>query len=256
MPPQTRRPSRNASPGLERPPPTEQLEGDDRKRVAVARGCRPLALRLLGREIAGGAEHRAGHRQGVRARSAGDPEVRNVDGAGSVEHEIRRLDVAVDDSVAMGGIESGRSFLEPLERLPDLLGPVFLNPFLERAAAEVLHDDERPLRVLADVEHRDDVRLPGEPRRREGLACEAAPHGVVARVALGEQLDGDGAAEDRVGRAIDLAHPSERDALGRAVARREDVRVDRHAKKQNAQPLSLPAPMNPKTRAQDEIRRL
>ena len=141
--------------------PAEQLEGDHSERVAVARGRRPLALRLLGREITGGAEHRAGHRQGVRARGARDPEVRNVDGAVSVEHEIRRLHVAVDDSVAMGGIESGRSLLEPLERLPHLLRPVLLDPFLERAAAEVLHDDERPLRVLADVEHRHDVRLAG-----------------------------------------------------------------------------------------------
>ena len=139
----------------------------------------------------------------------------------------------------MGGIEGSRRLLEPFQRSPDLLGSVPLDPFLERTAAEVLHDDEWALRVLADVEHGHDVRFPGEPRRGQSLAREAPAHRVVTRVALGEQLDGDGAAQDGVGRAIDLAHASERDALGRAIARRQDIRVDRHMK-ENARRVPCP----------------
>ena len=56
------------------------------------------------------------------------------------------------------------------------------------AAVEVLHDDEGPLLVLADVEDRDDVRLAREPRRREGLAHEALAEGIVLREPLGEHL--------------------------------------------------------------------
>src|SRR6185437_10873811 len=89
---------------LEWPLPAEQLEGDDRERVAVTRRRRSLALRLLGREVTGGAEHGAGHRQGVRPGGTGYPEVRDMDDAVSVEHQVARLDVAVDDTVAMGGV--------------------------------------------------------------------------------------------------------------------------------------------------------
>ena len=155
----------------------------------------------------------------------------------------------------MGCVERRPRLLEPFQRLPDLLRATPLDPFLERAAAEVLHDDERPLGVLAHVEHGHDVRLPGQPRRRQRLAREAAPDRFVARVALAQQLDGDGAAEDRVGRAVDLAHAAERDALGRAVARRQDVRIDGHAKTECPAVFSA-RPGEPKTRAQDEIRRL
>src|SRR6185437_7548222 len=102
-----------------------------------------------------------------------------MDDAVSVEHQVPRLDVSVDDTVAMGGVERGRRLLEPLERLSDLLRPACPNPFLERAAAQVLHDDERPLRVLPDVEHSDDVRLSGEPRRGECLPRKTPTDGFV-----------------------------------------------------------------------------
>ena len=75
------------------------------------------------------------------------------------------------------------------------------------ASLEKLHDDERRAVVLPDVEHRDDVPLTRELRGGERLPLEAGAHVLVARVALGEHLDGDDAAEHRVGRAVDLAHP-------------------------------------------------
>ena len=146
-----------------------------------------------------------------------------------VEQEVGRLDVAVDDSVTMRRIERRRRLLEPLERQADFLGTVLSDPLLERAAGQVLHDDEGPLRVLADVEDRDDVWLSGQPRRRQRFAREPLADRIVARIALGEHLDRDRAPERRIGCAVDLAHASARDALGRAVARREDFGIDWHA---------------------------
>ncbi len=61
----------------------------------------------------------------------------------------------------------------------------------DRAAAEVLHDDERPLVPLADVEDRDRRVLARQPRGRERLPLEALPHRGVLRVALREHLDRD-----------------------------------------------------------------
>ena len=85
-------------------------------------------------------------------------------------------------------------------------------PVVHGAALEELHDDERRAVVLPDVEDRDDVPLARELRGGERLPLEASAHVLVARVTLGEHLDGDDAAEHRVGRAVDLAHPSARDA--------------------------------------------
>ena len=80
----------------------------------------------------------------------------------------------------MGGVEGDGSLLEPLERLARLLGTVLPDPVLERASAQVLHDNEGPLRVLADVEDGHDVRLSGQSRCRERLSREPLTNCLVA----------------------------------------------------------------------------
>ena len=157
-----------------------------------------------------------------------------MDVAVAVEQEVCRLDVAVDDSVAMCRIQRHCRLLEPLERLRGFLRALLADPFLEGAAAQELHDDERPSGVLADVEDHDDVRFPGQPRRGERLTREPPADRFIARIPVGQQLHGDGAPERRVGCSVDLTHPAERDARGRAVSSRKDVRVDRHAKERPA----------------------
>src|SRR6266536_803395 len=99
--------------GLEGPPAGEQLEGDDRECITVAGRAGALALGLLGREVPGGSHHRPGHREGLHAGSAGDPEVGDTQRALSVEQEVARLHVPVDDSVAVGCVKSRRRLLEP-----------------------------------------------------------------------------------------------------------------------------------------------
>lgn len=60
------------------------------------------------------------------------------------------------------------------EHREDLLaGPrARAQPLLERAALDELHGDEHPLVDLADVVHRDDVRV-AQPGHRLGLAQQA-----------------------------------------------------------------------------------
>ena len=100
--------------------------------------------------------------------------------------------------------------------------PVWTRPsadaVLERAAAEVLHDDERAAFRLTDVEDRDDVRTTGEAGRGERLSGEPLADTRVLRMAVGEDLDGDDAAQQLVGRAVDLAHAAAPDLLRVVVA--------------------------------------
>ena len=59
--------------------PRQELVRDDSERVAVARGRSALPARLLRREVARGAEHRARTGERVEPRRARDPEVGDVD---------------------------------------------------------------------------------------------------------------------------------------------------------------------------------
>ena len=123
----------------------------------------------------------------------------------------------MDDALAVRCVERACGLLEPLERLARRLRALDPDLLLERPAREVLHHDERPFAVLADVVDRDDVRVAGEASHGERLAREALAHRRVLGIALRENLDRYGTAERRVGRPEDLAHTAPSDRLGTRV---------------------------------------
>src|SRR4029078_8433305 len=101
------------------------------------------------------------------------------------------------DARAAPAVWAGGTGLEPVEDSPGRLRPFGLDRLLERAAGEVLHDDERAATPLAHVVDRDDVRVAGEPGDRERLAREPLAHPLVLRMPEVEKLDRDGASERR-----------------------------------------------------------
>ena len=103
--------------------PVKSFVGDDAERVGVGRGGHPEHLRLLGREVPGGPEHRTREGERVEARGRCDPEVANVHARLFVEEEVRGLDVAVHDTAGMGGVERERSLPEPRQRALGRLRP-------------------------------------------------------------------------------------------------------------------------------------
>ena len=110
----------------------------------------------------------------------------------------------MDDAVAMRGVEGGGDLDGALDRLVGRQRAL-RNSIRERLALEARHDEEVGALVLADVVERADVGVI-EGADRLGLALEAlAPIGVRRRF-VREDLDGDGAIEPAVLRAIDLAH--------------------------------------------------
>ena len=135
----------------------------------------------------------------------------------------------MDDAVPVGRVERRRRLREPGERLVRGRRPL-AQPVLERAALEVLHDDERPVVPLADVEDGDRIRLAGETRGGQRLSREPAAQRVVARVPLGQDLDGDGSSEDLVLGAEDLAHAAVPDPGRVAIAGRQELVLGRHSR--------------------------
>ena len=226
---------------LERPGAGQQLEGDDRERVAVARRGRRLAARLLRGEVPGRADD--GARLGERGEVSGarDAEVGDLDPVVVVEQQVGGLDVAMDDPARVRGVERRRGLAKPVERAAERLCALAREPVGERSSRQVLHDDVGPPLVLADVEDRDDARSVRQPRGGEALAREAPSDRFVVGEALGEDLHRDGPRQVRVLGAVDLAHPAAGDPLRALVPRRQDVFVvhlDR-----------LPGRFRPETRA-------
>jgi hypothetical protein len=212
--------------GLVRPAAGEELEGDDAEAVAVARGGRGLTASLLRREVARRSENGARQRERVDAAGGGDAEIGHDDVRLAVEQQVRRLDVTMDDTFRVRAVECDRSLGEPLESLSRRDTPVVPQTIVDRAAVEVLHDEIRLLVVLADVEDRDDVRRAREAGGGESFAPEARAYLLLARVALGQHLDGDLALEDGVDRSVHLAHAAAGDEGDRCISLGERILGD------------------------------
>ena len=89
----------------------------------------------------------------------------------------------------------------------------------ERLAGNELHDEERAAVLLAVVEDVGDALVVDE-RGVAGLGAEALEEARVAQVLVFEDLDGDGAPDDEVGRLPHLAHAADGDprvAVGTAA---------------------------------------
>ena len=164
------------------------------------------------------------------------------------EHQVRRLDVAVDDACRVRGIERATCLLEP-GKAERRRNAARAHPVGQRSAREELHHDRGLPGDVGDVEDRDHVRLGRQPRRDPCLAREPRPDLRVAREALVQDLDRDPAIERVIGRRVDVGHAARRDQLGPAVARRKRERGCGH-------PAKVPLPRRCKTIQRSVLRHI
>ncbi len=149
----------------------------------------PRSMRSVSREAAG---------------VAGEAEVEHAHAAARGDEDVGRLDVAVDDSRAM----------RCLQRIGNLDGQLEqrvqrqrsrADPLLQRRPLEILHHDERPPVLLADVVDRADIRViqrGGRPRfaREPGQRC------WILRELRRDELERHRAVQPRVFGLVDDAH--------------------------------------------------
>ncbi len=166
-----------------------------------------MALRLLGGQVGGGAEH--GGRLGdvaVGVDRPCDAEVGHLHAALVGHEDVAGLDVPVDEAAVVGVLQRGGDVGGDLEG--PLLGQAARpDGVLQPPALHQLHDDERQARpaVHAGVEHRDDVRMV-EVGRAAALLGEALLEGLVVPEPRQQHLDGDLAVEVGVPGLVDLRH--------------------------------------------------
>jgi hypothetical protein len=219
---------------FERPPARHHLVEDRAQGPDVGAGIDGPAFELLGRHVGHRAEDRSlrgeQDRIGLRRRQLvggallavgpepGQTEVQELRSRGR-RHHVAGLEVAVDDTVLVGGRKGVGDLRSDLERLGQGERPL-LQRLGERLAAQVLHHEERLALLLPDVVQRadggvleggDGARLPLEAGAQRGIESELRR----------QDLQRDRALEAGVAGPVDLAHapgPDQVENLVRAEA--------------------------------------
>ena len=150
-----------------------------------------------------GRQHRDRARQPAHAR-LGQAEVEELRAAFR-QHDVCRLEIAMDHAGAMSGVERGGDLDRDAEGVVHWQ-PAFLEPRGQRLALQELHDEEGCTLDVADVVQRADVRVGRAARScalhaRSGRETADPPRGRAGRTLIATV-----AIEARVARAVDLAH--------------------------------------------------
>jgi len=209
--------------GRERRFAGEQFVQDAAERVHVGARVDGVAAGLLGRQVLGSADHGAalGHALLVVEHRLGDAEVDDLHRAALVDHDVRGLDVAVDDAAPMAEAERLAHVGHDFDRALGFERPVDAKDVSQAETVDVLHHDvgeQSVLRLdLAGVVHRGD-RGVIETRGVARLAPESQVEAAVSGHVGAQHLDRDVAMEPQVAREVHLAHSAEAEDLAEFVA--------------------------------------
>jgi hypothetical protein len=164
-----------------------------------------LAPRLLGSHVGGRAQQRAlGRHRRVLVQPLRQAEVEDPRPAPLVQHDVLRLDVAVDHPLSVRVGQGPRQLADPAGRPPEVAGALLLLDHLgQRPPRNELRGDVVVLAGAAALEDGDDVRVV-EVGRRLALAEEPLDERPLVGGELGD-LQCDRAVEDRVVGEVDGA---------------------------------------------------
>ena len=193
------------------------------QRIDVGSGVDGIAAGLFGRQVLGGPDHRRGLGDAVAAVGdrAGDAEVHHLDRVGGADHDVRRLDVAVDDAVLMAEVQRLAGVGDDLDGPPGRHRTVVVHDVAQGDAVDVLHDDVGQRTGgrfgLAGVVHRDDGRVI-QGRGVLRLTPEAQVEAGVAGQISAQHLDRDVAVQPDVAGEVNFGHAPETEDVAQFVA--------------------------------------
>ena len=183
--------------------PGEKLVEHAARREHVGTAVHLVSECLLGRHVVGGAEHHVGLGQ-VRPTQPGQAEVDDLHLA-VLDVNVRGLEVAMHDPLAVGEGQSGRDLLHRVDLLTEGRELARVDHVAQVLAFEQLHGHVDEALLLAEVVHRHDVGV-GEQGRGPSLLLEPLLRFVVAPGGGGHGLDGHEALQDGVPGPVDRSH--------------------------------------------------
>ena len=154
-------------------------------------------------------------RRARRGRDFCQPEVQNFGVTALGDKDIRRLDVAVDNSFGVGGIECVGN-LDGHTEQNVRLRRLSCNPMLQRHALEKLHGDKGRAVLVINFVNGTDVGMI-EGRSSLSFSFETVQSLRVFGDVIGQELQGDKAAQLEVFSFVDHAHPATAKFLEDAV---------------------------------------
>ena len=216
---------------LEGEAPCDHLEEDDADGVEVDAGARLAMADALRGHVLRRPEQLAGSGQARVAARARDPEIEQLHQIRAVlaraDEDVLRLQIAVNHLEIVRARDASGDLDHDPHRACDGERPLG-DEVRQDAAAQDLHHDVRGVVLrLALVEDLDDVGV-AELLRALGLPAKALAHDVVGGERRVQDLDGAGAIDELVARAVDGGHPPLADDVLEHVAagqQRADPRV-------------------------------
>ena len=193
-------------PGEGRPAGQQEVQGGAR-RVDVGPHVGQFSPQLLGRRERQRAFDAGAARSGRHLeRRDRQPEVADLDLAPGVDEAVRRLHVAMHDTLARGRVEAGGDLTHQVHGFHRRQPPVTLDEVAQRTAGDQLGDDDRHAATLVGGEDVDDVGM-ADRRRQASFAKKARAVGLAVERAS-RRLDGDPSAAAEIHGFEDLAHAS------------------------------------------------
>ena len=147
----------------------------------------------------------------------GQAEIENLRVAASGDEDIRGLDIAMDDSSGVSGIERVGDFDAQFEQRLEL-ERLATDAVLQSCAIEIFHGDEVAAFVAADFVDRADIRMI-QSGGRARFALKSLERVRIARGFFRQEFQRDEAAERGVLGFVHHAHPAAAELLDDAVMR-------------------------------------
>ena len=140
----------------------------------------------------------------------GNAEIHELDQPAVENHDIRRLDIPVDDLSLVGIFQAGADWLHHRNDVSNRKNSFFVHQLLERLAFQVLHGHvEDPARlVIAEIVYGDNVGM-GQAARSLGFHLKASAELLQLRTRNAfrlHRLDGHRTANDRIEALIHDSH--------------------------------------------------
>ena len=195
----------------------KHLEHHHAQRIDVAAGIGEGAAGLLGTDVVHRADGFVGDGLGGAAGKAGNAKISDFDGPVRQQHDIVRLDVAVDNALVVRVLQRPQNLHGKVDCFLPAQHLFLVDVVLQGDAVDVFHHNRLDAVGEDDVIHLDDIRVI-QQRDGAGLVAETAHKFVVVHIFFPQNLDRHRPRFHHVIRLVDVCHSAHADQLAYLIA--------------------------------------
>ena len=185
--------------------PAQHAVEDHPQRVDIGAAVNFGPRGLFGRHVFGRADHHACAREHGPFGGAHESKIHQRRVPVGRQHDVGRLDVAVNHAAAVSKIKRAGDLTQNLHRLRQRHGAVILEPLIEGLAFQEFHDDVVIPIVFAHVVNRDHIAMM-QLGRHNRLAVEAADEIIIEGKLRRQHFDGNDTLQQGIEALKDHAH--------------------------------------------------